>query len=591
MLALFVVMPLIIAAFIALLGNELPEPIKYIALVASLISLALVLVVGFNAASSQSTTWFYLIWYQFQITTSTAPLNMLLLLIVAVMTPLVITYSIGFMRVPSEQSRYYFETCIFAAAMMLFAIAGDFITMLMGWGLLSLASYLLIGFWHGKDGASSAARKAVTVALIGDVFMMIAVVMVWDLYHTFSFAAIISAPAAPAAWLPLLFVLIAAFAKSAQFPFNEWLPDAMEGPTPTSAFLHSSTMVKAGVFVVAVLLPLFAKLHLLNVILFVGIVTTIIGVTNALTETRIKRILAYSTIEDLGLMFIALGLNAVVAAMMLFVVQTFYKSLLFMSAGAIMKANDDEDRIDLVQSGAAGKPLLIATVIGVLSIAGIFPLSGFFGKASVYASAATDMPVYLVLLAVGFASSVYIFRWLLLPLKKPAAQQSRKTANFSFIPMQMLLPIYVLAALVVGASLACLRLPSYLSAYGQAAPLSLIGIAAETIVAVLGIAVAYVYFKRGAKKTFANRLAQELFYNGVFVNAFYASVAGLVVAASSAVDALDYELYRFVKMLAGAVLGFAEMLRHVENGQANSYMLVFLLGILAMVIIFAVVML
>ena len=325
-----------------------------------------------------------------------------------------------------------------------------------------------------------------------------------------------------------------------------------------------------------------------------GIVTAIVGVTNALTETRIKRILAYSTMEDLGLMFIALGLNAIVAAMMLFVVQTFYKSLLFMSAGAIMRANNEEDQIDKVQSGTAGRPLLIATIIGVLSIAGIFPLSGFFGKAAVGASAASNLPVYLVLLAIGFASSVYMFRWLLLPLRKQAMTSREATSNFSFIPVQMLIPIYVLAGLVVAGSLVCVYLPGYLSAYG-AAPrvLSPGSIVVGTVVAALGITLAYVvYFKRSGKKmSVTHSLAYQLFYNGVFVNAFYVSVTELLGIAASAVDTLDYEMYRFVRIVAGGVLGFADMLRHVENGQINTYMLVFVFGILAMIIVFAMVML
>ena len=594
MLALFVIIPLVIAAFIALLGRDLPEPIKYIALIASLVSLALVLAVNFNTTSSQSVTWFYLAGYLFQITTSTAPLNMLFLLIVAVMTPLVITYSIGFIRVPSEQSRYYFEMCVFAAAMMLFAMAADFMTMLIGWGLLGLASYLLIGFWYKKENAPAAARKAVTVVLIGDVLMMAAVMMLWGMYHTFGFAQIMAAPPVPAAWLPMLLMLIAAFTKSAQFPFHEWLLDAMEGPTPVSAFLHSSAMVKAGVFLVAVLLPLFASFHLLNVILIVGIVTAIIGATNALAETRIKRILAYSTIEDLGLMFVALGLNAVVAAMMLFLVQTFYKSLLFMSAGAIMKANGDEDRIDKVQSGTAGRPLLIATIIGVLSIAGIFPLSGFFGKAGIEASAAINIPIYLVLLVVGFASSVYMFRWLLLPLKKRFVSSRDVNPNFSFMPVQMLLPIYILAALVVAGSLAFVYLPGYLSAYGGIAKIFTPGnFLAETAAVAIGLALAYlVYFKSDGKKLAATHSSvYALLYNGVFVSAFYILVAKFFGALSSLVDAIDYEMYRFVRAVAGGVLGFAEVLRRLESGRANEYALAFLLGIIVMIILFAVVML
>ena len=194
---------------------------------------------------------------------------------------------------------------------------------------------------------------------------------------------------------------------------------------------------------------------------------------------------------------------------------------------------------------------------------------------------------------IGFASSVYIFRWLFLPLKRASAPTRDINSNFSFIPVQMLLPIYMLAVLAVAGSLAYFYLPGYLSSYGSMANALAPGsFAAETVAVVLGLALAYVvYFRRNGKKpAVTHRFAYAALYNNLFVNAFYAAVARSFLTISSIADLLDYELYRFVRALARSVLGFAEMLRRVENGQVNAYMLVFILGILAMIVFFAVVM-
>jgi NADH-quinone oxidoreductase subunit L len=586
MLILLAVVPLTFAALLALFMAEWkPGPIRYIALLASLLSLVIVISASMSPASGQSLTWFSLASYSFSLTTSTAPLNMLLLFMVAIMTPLVIVYSIGFMRVPSEQGRYYFGLCLFSAAMMLFSIAGDFLTMLIGWELLGIASYLLIGFWYNKDGAPSAARKAITTVLIGDVLMLMAIVIVWNSYHTFVFSSIIG-PVSTPMQVALLLILIAAFTKSAQFPFHEWLPDAMEGPTPISAFLHSSTMVKAGVFLVIVLMPLFLAYNLLGIMLAVGILTAVLGATNAIAESNIKRILAYSTIEDLGLMFVALGLHAMMAALMLFLVQTFYKALLFMSAGAIMKANDNEESIDRMESYTAGRALLVAMAIGALSMAGIVPLSGFFGKIGVESSA-NNVLVYAVLVAIGFASSIYTFRWLFIPLRKSSDQTRTTRINFELIPRAMLVPIYTLAALAVAGSLAYVYLPAYLG-YTQIA-LTPVSVIVETAVALAGLALAYLfYLKRGADGLqTSHKLVYASLYNGVIVNHFYGLAAKSLAMLSSAADMLNYELYRFVRALVGSVLGLAELVRRIENGKMNAYMIVFIIGILVVLAMLA----
>ena len=211
--------------------------------------------------------------------------------------------------------------------------------------------------------------------------------------------------------------MLAAFTKSAQFPFHEWLPDAMEGPAPSSALFLSSTVAKSGVFMLIVLLPILERYNLLGLLVLFGSITALLGVSNALAENNIKRLLAYSTMENMGLVVIALGFNAFLAAMMLFVAQTFYTALLFMCACAVIRANNNEEDLYRLNGSPIRTLLFVAMLIGVVSVAGLFPLSGFFARSSIGAAASSNILVYLVLLLAGLASSLYIFKWMLVPMR------------------------------------------------------------------------------------------------------------------------------------------------------------------------------
>jgi NADH-quinone oxidoreductase subunit L len=590
MLTLIILIPLLVAAFAALLMPKNSKYIKYVALIASIITFLLIAAAYFSTATTQSILWFSFSSYQFPITTSTMPLNMLLLLIVGIMTPLIIIYSMGFMNLPSEQSRYYFELCMFAAAMLLFAMSGDFITMFIGWELLGVTSYLLIGFWYQRDGTAQAARKAITTILIGDILMLFAMILIWTSYNTFSFAALIQqATAVPSSTmaLALVFIMAAVFTKSAQFPFNEWLSDAMKGPTPVSAFLHSSTMVKAGVFLVAVLLPLFVAYHLLYLLIIFGFITAIIGATNAFTEFHIKKILAYSTMEDLGLMFVALGTGSILAAMMLFVVQTFYKALLFMSAGSIMTANNYEEDINKIYNSPSYFTLFLPTLIGVASFAGLYPLSGFFGKAALDMST-SNIAIYLLLLVIGFVSNLYIFRWLLVPLRKKNDKKTARTrGNYKTIPKPMIIAMYTLSVLLIGAYVVYPYLSSYLSPYGsQTFTLSIIEIAITTALFAAALVTSYYLFYVKNFSFSDKSIMQKLLHNNFIINTFYLYVTKVIAFASKIIEELDYSIYNVIKDAGIGVNKLGNLLKKLENGDTNTYIAAFVIGLIIIVAIF-----
>ncbi|MCL5430269.1 MAG: hypothetical protein M1504_02205 [Candidatus Marsarchaeota archaeon] len=585
MFALLVIVPLLAAALLALPLKRFPNIVKYIAFAASLVSLLLAyLVFSYGPFTTQSFNWFSANGISFNISIATLPLNMLLLMVVSLITPLVFLYSLGFMEVPSEQPRFFFEMSIFAASMMLFAISANFITMFIAWEMLGITSYLLIGFWYHKEHAPTAARKAITTILIGDIFMLAAILIIGTTYGTFGFSAIMGSPSSPALYVALSFILIAAFTKSAQFPFHEWLSDAMEGPTPVSAFLHSSTMVKAGVFLIAVLFPLYVKADMLGIILVIGLVSAILGATNALTERHIKKILAYSTIEDLGLMFVALGLGSVMAAMMLFFVQAFYKALLFMGAGYIMKANDEKEDIYSTYGSSTRKLVFLSIVIAAVSLAGLFPMSGFFGKDAVN-SVASNMVVYSMLLLIGFASSIYIFRWLFIPLRKSYESGTEININYKSTPRSMLIPMFILAALVFVADYAYLKLPGFLNGSYSIALLSAV---VGNVIAVIGIIVAYRVYMKGfrAKLSSTNKMLFNVLYSSRAVNAVYLYIVGVTMAFARAVSAFDFSFDKSIYGLARSVITSGNGLRKIVNGQTNSYVFAFVLGIMFLIVLY-----
>ena len=358
----------------------------------------------------------------------------------------------------------------------------------------------------------------------------------------------------------------------------------MEGPTPVSAFLHSSTMVKAGVFLIAILLPLYVKAGLLLPILAIGIITAIIAAMNALSEHHIKKILAYSTMEDLALMFVALGLNNIFAAMLLFVVQTFYKALLFMSAGSVIKATGEEDIYKTYNLGIrTSKLLYISTVIGVLSLAGAFPLGGFFGKFGIDASA-SNIYIYIALVAIDFISSLYIFRWLYIPSRKNI-EASR--LGYRTIPHSMTAPIAILAALVLLSGLVYFMLPMHYTAMTKFS-VGLIDALIETAIVLAGLGSAYLLYSKGrAPHVDASSIEYKLLHNGFFINLFYIYFLKGIELLGEGFDSFNSYIDSVMDGGARSFVMLGNALKRIEDGSINTYAIAFAAGIIFLVIVFA----
>ena len=585
MLTLFVLLPIIIASFLALLTRGREKYTGPLVLEGSLITSAMIIYASVSSFGAiQQSKWFGILGYNVHITTQLLPLNVILAALMAVITPLIMFYSMGYIDNPIERPRFFFEMGLFAASMLLFSISGNFIAMFIAWEMLGITSYLLIGFWYNKKNPPFAARKSISTIIIGDFAMLAGILAIWASYHSFSFAMILSMPVEPVLPVAMLLILIAAFTKSAQFPFHEWLADAMEGPTPVSAFLHSSTMVKAGVFLVLVLFPLFVKAGLTELILAIGIISALLGASNAISSHHIKKILAYSTIEDLGLMFIAIGLHAIIAAVLFFIVQAFYKALLFMSAGSIMRANSEEEDIYKIYGSYKRKLLYIPMLIGVLSIAGIFPLSGFFGKAAIDFAALSNIYVYIILAVIDFATGAYIFRWLFLHSR--TAPKSHAD-NYSKIPRSMLYSGAITSVFVIAAAMAFFYISGFLSSYNYTARLAITISEAviESIIVIFGILASYYLFKVRKPTGVIHTNAYYILFNSVMVNSAYLYISKAFVYFAEGINLIDEMIYGFFASGSNGILLMSGKLRKIVTGDSNEYLIAFVAGIVLIILL------
>ncbi len=342
-------------------------------------------------------------------------LTAVMLVVVGVVAALVVMFSAGYMAGEQGLPRYYAALCLFTAAMSMLVVADGLLGLFIGWELVGACSYLLIGFWFTRPAAAKAAVKAFLTTRVGDVGLLLALALLWREVGDLSYAAVFAAaPALPASVVTAasLLLLVGAIGKSAQFPLQIWLPDAMEGPTPVSALIHAATMVAAGVFLIARAWPLFSlSSDALAVTLAVGGITAIGAAAAALVQTDIKRVLAYSTISQLGFMFAALGAGAWGAAMFHLVTHAAFKALLFLGSGSVIHESGSQE---LGQMGGLLRKMPITGVtwlIGAGALAGLPPLSGFFSKDEVLHDVAGVAPAWAaVLFGASLLTAFYIAR-------------------------------------------------------------------------------------------------------------------------------------------------------------------------------------
>jgi len=408
-------------------------------------------------------------------------LSIFMCLVITGVGGLIVTYSVGYMEHEDDPSyaRFFCYMDVFIFSMLLLVLAGNFVFLIVGWAMVGLSSYLLIGFWYQRHSAVVAARKAFVMNVIGDVGMILGTFVLFVQIHSVTYSKVFGVfgnpehcidfcangklpgvADSPTVELAAFLLLVGAVAKSAQLPLHTWLPDAMEGPTPVSALIHAATMVTAGVYLVGRMHPIFDVAQYAHAaVAIVGAVTALFAATIAIVQTDIKRVLAYSTMSQIGYMFLAVGIGAYAAGFFHLLSHAFFKALLFMAAGNVIHAMHDEQ--DMRRFGGLWKdmrPTAITFLIGSLSLVGVIPFVGFFSKEQILGlSFSKGDPLTFAVWGVGFLTALitgfYTGRmWWLSFWGKPSP--NRPVEHPHAPRLVMMVPVAILAILAtVGGAL------------------------------------------------------------------------------------------------------------------------------------------
>ena len=385
------------------------------------------------------------------------PLAALMALIVTGVGTLIHVFAIGYMAGDERFSRFFTKLNLFAASMLTLVLAGNYAMLFLGWELVGLCSYLLIGFWFTRPRAAAAAKKAFVVNRIGDFGFMVGLMLIFTTFGTLSYAGVFERAGdelttGVATAIGLLF-LVGAAGKSAQIPLYVWLPDAMEGPAPVSALIHAATMVTAGVYVIARSAAIYELAPIASTtVATVGAITALWAATIAMAQRDMKRVLAYSTISQLGYMFLAVGATAYVAGIFHLMTHAFFKALLFLGAGSVIHAMNDEQ--DMHKMGGLLKKMPTTAItmgIATLAIAGIPPLAAFWSKDEILASAFERggwfSVLWIVGLLTGLLTAFYMTRqWVMVFLGRPRWEEGIEPHES---PRVMTTPLIALAILSV----------------------------------------------------------------------------------------------------------------------------------------------
>ncbi|MBI4597042.1 MAG: NADH-quinone oxidoreductase subunit L [Candidatus Omnitrophica bacterium] len=437
-------------------------------------------------------------------------LSLLMSLVVTGVGSCIFMYATGYMHDDSAYSRFFGAMSLFAFSMLTIVLSNNWIQLFIGWELVGFCSYLLIGHWYAKPSAADAGKKAFMVNRVADFGFLLGILWLWAISsplaseRTFHFAtlehrlpALAQAGLIPMAMLPFIGLLLfcGPMGKSAQFPLHVWLPDAMEGPTPVSALIHAATMVAAGVYLLCRAFWLFEGLpSVMTVIMWVGGATAFLSACLALVETDLKRILAYSTLSQLGYMVMALGLGGSTAGMYHLTTHAFFKALLFLAAGSVIHGTHEQDIRKLGGLWHSMRWTSLAFLIGGLTLAGLPPFSGFYSKDEILVLAfERNTPLFALATATAGLTAFYIARaWFVAFTGKSHPASGGTSGHAHESPAVMLIPLGVLAAFSIIAGY--LGLPAFLGEHAEAFHWLVAGIALA--VAAIGLVLAWVVYSK-----------------------------------------------------------------------------------------------
>src|SRR5438128_5939909 len=513
-------------------------------------------------------------------------LSKTMLVLVSGIGSLIHIYSLGYMRNDEGKSRYFAALSLFMFAMLGIVLSNNFVMLFIFWELVGFTSYVLIGHWFYGDAPADAAKKAFITTRIGDFGFMIGILMIWAATGSVVFTEIaprLSILMAHPAFLTVTALLIfcGAVGKSAQFPLHVWLPDAMEGPTPISALIHAATMVAAGVYMlVRVAFVIQTSQTALLVIAWIGTITAVLAALIATQQNDIKRILAYSTLSQLGYMVMAVGLASNDASMFHLFTHAFFKALLFLAAGSVIVMLHHEQNIWKMGGLSQKLPITFVTfVAGALALIGCPPFSGFFSKDAILALAyQRNVPIFAVGLFTAFLTAFYVIRLLVIVFfGKPRSEVARESRES---PAVMTGPLIVLALLATLGGFA------FFARRFLALPIEkevAVFVPAVAIVAlILGSGLAIVLYRNRASEPLDLQLLRHKFYFDEFYRWLIYWTQELLAGVFAFFDRWIID--------AGAVsgsgrgtLGIGALLRLIQIGNLQAYLFLFGLGIVALI--------
>lgn len=546
------------------------------------------------------------------------PLSSLMLLIVTGIGFLIHLYSFSYMWNDKGFGKFFAYLNLFIFFMLLLVLGSNYLIMFIGWEGVGLCSYLLIGFWYKNSNYASAAKKAFVMNRIGDLGFLIAVFAIIATFGSLEYATVFkeasSFPIGDTTILLItLLLFVAATGKSAQIPLFTWLPDAMAGPTPVSALIHAATMVTAGIYMIVRSNILFTLSPVtMSIIAGIGVATALVAAFIALTQNDIKKVLAYSTVSQLGYMFLALGIGAFTGAFFHVITHAFFKALLFLGAGSVIHGMSDEQNMRKMGGLKKSMPITFITMlIGTIAISGIPPLSGFFSKDEILAYAFVSSPI---LWGLGFVTALctafYMFRLLFLTFYGKFRGTEDQKHHLHESPWQMTLPLIILAILAtIGGAL---NIPdalqggnwlehflspiyAYSNAIVEPAHLShtteyiLMGISA--IAAIVMATIAYFkYVKKGnvpTEDSAQHGLLYKLSYHKLYIDEIYN------VLFVRPLNALSKVLYKFFdkRIIDGIVNGVGSFfdnsgkgIRQLQSGHVGFYIFMMVIGVIAVLL-------
>ncbi len=536
-------------------------------------------------------------------------LSLIWLLFVTGIGSLIHLYSISYMHDDEKMHSFFAYLNLFIFFMITLVIGSNLLVMFIGWEGVGLCSYLLIGFWYKNQDFNDAAKKAFIMNRIGDLGFLIGIFIVGSLFNTLDFTTlkttIASASDVNDFWIAVaaLALFIGASGKSAQIPLYTWLPDAMAGPTPVSALIHAATMVTAGIFMITRLNFLFDMApSVQNIIAIVGAVTALVAATIALVQNDIKKVLAYSTVSQLGLMFLALGLGAYEVAVFHVITHAFFKACLFLGSGSVIHGLHGEQ--DMRKMGGLKKAMpitFITMLIAALAISGIFPLAGFWSKDEILMTAFhANIALWVIGSIASILTAFYMFRLIYLTFFNSFRGTEEQKNHLHESPSLITLPLIILAILSFFGGIISLPGHSWLNEY--LSPLfskvaqeehsfgttEYVLMAVATIGAIIGIAIAYKKYLKdntipsedaeitGVSKVLYNKYYVDEAYDAIFVKP-------VNVLSSFFRDAVETTLSALVFGLGKVTNEIALQGKKVHNGSVGLYLFAFVLGVIAII--------